>query len=41
MVENVKDDGFFSPANAEYLEKVTAEIDAGIAVLVEHELIED
>ncbi len=34
------DDIFYSPSNIAYLEKVTAEIDAGKAELSEHELIE-
>ena len=33
-------DPFYSRSNIEYLEKVTSEIDAGIAKLEEHELIE-
>jgi len=31
---------FYSQSNIEYLEKVTSEIDSGVAKLEEHELIE-
>lgn len=34
-------DPFYSAANMKYLDKVTSEIDSGIAELHEHELIED
>ncbi len=37
---SLDEDIFYSPSNIEYLEKVTAEIDAGTAKLSEHELIE-
>ena len=37
---SLDEDMFYSPSNIEYLEKVTAEIDAGTAKLCEHELIE-
>ncbi len=35
------EDLFYLPSNIDYLKKVTAEIDAGIVKLSEHELIED
>ena len=34
------DDPFYSQSNIEYLEKVTSEIDSGVAKLEEHQLIE-
>ena len=34
-------DPFYSEANMRYLDKVTSDIDSGIAELHEHELIED
>ena len=37
---SLDEDMFYSPSNIEYLEKVTAEIDAGTAKLSEHELID-
>ncbi len=33
-------DPFYSDSNMRYLEKILSEIDAGTAVLVEHDLIE-
>lgn len=33
-------DMFYSPSNIEYLKKVTAEIDSGVAKLSEHKLIQ-
>ncbi len=38
--DEVSADMFYSPSNIAYLEKVTADIDAGTAKLSEHELIE-
>ena len=40
LLNNINEDPFYSRSNLEYLEKVTSEIDAGIAKLEEHELIE-
>lgn len=39
--ENAAADPFYSEANMKYLDKVTSEIDSGMAKLHEHELIED
>lgn len=39
-LNNAKEDPFYSRSNLEYLEKVTSEIDTGVAKLKEHELIE-
>jgi len=39
-LNNTKEDPFYSRSNLEYLKKVTSEIDAGVAKLEEHELIE-
>lgn len=36
-----ENDPFYSAANMKYLDKVTSDIDSGIAELHEHELIED
>ena len=39
--QETSDDLFYSPSNIEYLKKVTAKIDSGMAKLSEHELIEE
>ena len=38
---DVSIDPFYSETNIRHLEKVTSEIDSGIATLAEHELIEE
>ena len=39
-LNDIQNDPFYSRSNIEYLEKVTSEIDSGVAKLEEHELIE-
>ena len=40
LIFSLDNDPFYSRSNLEYLEKVTSEIDSGVAKLEEHELIE-